>query len=597
MTFDVEHRQLWRLRWLALLALDLIFWFLAIEVATIARYEGETRLIDQRLILLGALLIAALHTLLGSLLRLYHGRYPVGSADEITALAVTVAGSGIGLFGATVVLPTQLVPMSVPPIGAAIALILMLGLRLVLRRTREGAARPRQGEPTLIFGAGDAGAQLVLSMLRDPSSPFLPVGLLDDDPRKKHSRVGGVRMLGTRAAIGQVAARTGATTLVVAIPSADAALVRAVSGLAVEAGLTVKVLPGIAALLSSRVGIRDVRDIDLADVLGRRQINTDVSSIADYLTNRRVLITGAGGSIGAELCRQVHRFGPAELMMLDRDESALHAVQLSLYGRAELGARDVILADLRESDVISEVFERRRPDVVFHAAALKHVNMLEQFPEEAWKTNVLGTHNVLTAAATVGVRSFINISTDKAANPTNVLGRSKRIAERLTAHFAEHQHSAFLSVRFGNVLGSRGSVLTTFAAQIAAGGPVTVTDPAVTRYFMTIQEAVELVIQAGALGANGDVLVLDMGQPVSIADVARQLIGMAHQSVELIFTGLRPGEKLHEDLFGDDEVDSRPRHPLISHVSVPSISPRALSADGWTAVLARAHAMSAHGPR
>lgn len=583
---------LWRLRWMGLLTADLVTWLLAIEVTTLARYEGETALVDQRLVALAVCLAASLHAVLGSALRLYQGRYPVGSADEITALGIAVAGAAVGLFLATALLPTQLIPMSVPIGGAAVGFVVMLGLRLILRRTREGAARPRDGEPTLIFGAGDAGAQLIMSMLRDSSSPYLPVGLLDDDPRKRHFRISRVRMLGTREDIAEAATRTGATTLVVAIPSAEAALVRDVSGVAAEAGLTVKVLPGIAELLSSRVGIRDVRDIDLADVLGRRQIDTDVQSIAGYLTNKRVLITGAGGSIGAELCRQVRSFGPAELIMLDRDESALHAVQLSLYGRAELGASDVVLADIRDAEAISDIFDRRRPEVVFHAAALKHVNMLEQYPEEAWKTNVLGTRNVLDAAASYGVGSFINISTDKAADPVNVLGHSKRIAERLTAHYADCAQGVraqYLSVRFGNVLGSRGSVLTTFAAQIAGGGPVTVTDPAVTRYFMTIEEAVQLVIQAGALGHGGQALVLDMGQPVLIADVARQLIAMAHQHVELVFTGLRPGEKLHEALLGQGETDHRPLHPLISHVAVPSLTRHAVSRAAWADLLVPSH--------
>jgi FlaA1/EpsC-like NDP-sugar epimerase len=237
----------------------------------------------------------------------------------------------------------------------------------------------------------------------------------------------------------------------------------------------------------------------------------------------------------------------------------------------------VILADIRDGEALRALFLQRRPDVVFHAAALKHVNMLEQYPDEGWKTNVLGTRNVLAAATAVGVTHFINVSTDKAADPVNVLGRTKRLAERLTAAYAEKADGRFLSVRFGNVLGSRGSVLETFAAQIARGGPVTVTDPAVTRYFMTIPEAVQLVIQAGAIGKDGEALVLDMGEPVRIADVAAQLIAMEHRPINILYTGLRPGEKLHEDLLGVGETDSRPVHPLISHVPVPLIDPDGLA--------------------
>jgi FlaA1/EpsC-like NDP-sugar epimerase len=257
--------------------------------------------------------------------------------------------------------------------------------------------------------------------------------------------------------------------------------------------------------------------------------------------------------------------------MLDRDESALHAVQLSLQGRALLDSAELILADLRDPEAIREVFATRRPQVVFHAAALKHLPLLERYPAEAVKTNVWGTQTVLDAAR--DVEKFVNISTDKAANPISVLGYSKRITERLTAYASMVAPGTFLNVRFGNVLGSRGSVLTAFQAQAAAGGPITVTDPEVTRYFMTVQEAVALVIQAAAIGGDAEALVLDMGDPVRIADVAAQLAEQAPGPVEIVYTGLRPGEKLHEELFADGEQDLRPLHPLISHVKVPPLNP------------------------
>jgi FlaA1/EpsC-like NDP-sugar epimerase len=340
----------------------------------------------------------------------------------------------------------------------------------------------------------------------------------------------------------------------------------------------VKVLPSTSEMLSASVGIRDLRDINIGDVLGRKQVDTDVASIAGYLTGRRVLVTGAGGSIGSELCRQISRFGLAELIMLDRDESALHAVQLSLTGRALLDGRDVVLCDIRDAEALNQIFLSRRPDVVFHAAALKHLPMLEQYPAEAVKTNVIGTHNVLGAAARADVELFVNISTDKAANPSSVLGYSKRIAERITAAYARSASGNYLSVRFGNVLGSRGSVLTTFAEQIASGGPITVTDPEITRYFMTIEEACQLVVQAGAIGRPGEALVLEMGEPVKILDVAHHLIRLAAQPVKVEFTGLRVGEKLHEELFGEHEPrDVRPWHPQVSHVPVVAIDPHLAS--------------------
>jgi FlaA1/EpsC-like NDP-sugar epimerase len=427
--------------------------------------------------------------------------------------------------------------------------------------------------PVLILGAGEAGRQLIRSMQRDVSRNWCPIALLDDHPHKRFLQIHGVPVLGTSDDIGKVASSTGASLLVVAIPSADAALIRKATDAAASAEIDIKVLPAVSELLGNRVDVRDVRDIETKDLLGRHEIDVDLDVIAGYLTGQRVLVTGAGGSIGSELCRQIHRWRPEELIMLDRDESALHAVQLSITGKALLDTDDVVLADIRDVEAIERVFRERQPDVVFHAAALKHLPMLEQYPGEAVKTNVWGTLTVLEAARRSGVDRFVNISTDKAANPTSVLGYSKRLAEGLTAAIAGVGAGTYLSVRFGNVLGSRGSVLTTFTAQIAAGGPVTVTHPDVSRFFMTVQEAVQLVIEAAAIGGDGEVLVLDMGEPVSIDAFARQLISLSGRSVDIEYTGLRPGEKIHEELFGDYETDVRAVHPLVSHTPVPPLEP------------------------
>lgn len=312
----------------------------------------------------------------------------------------------------------------------------------------------------------------------------------------------------------------------------------------------------------------------LYDILGRPQAHTDLGSTVEHLTGKRVLVLGAGGSIGSELCRQIRDFDPAELMLVDRDESALHAVQLSLYGRALLSTPDTILADVRDVEGIRALFAARRPQVVFHAAALKHLPLLQSFPGEAIKTNIWGTQCVLDAAR--DVECFVNISTDKAANPTSILGYSKRITERLTAYASTRYPGRFLSVRFGNVLGSRGSAVTAFEAQAAMGGPITVTHPKVTRYLMTVQEAVHLVIQATSMGRRGEVLVANMGKPVAIETIARRIAANCETPVEIVYTGLRPGEKMHEDLFGSDEVELPTCHPLISYVDVPPLNPREL---------------------
>ncbi len=412
-------------------------------------------------------------------------------------------------------------------------------------------------------------------MLKDPSSPYRPVGLVDDDPTKKNLRIEGVRVLGTSEDLPELSRRTGATTLVLAVRAATAAEVRSLAATARAAGLRLLSVPSTSKMLGSEIGLGDIRALTVEDLLGRHQISTDVHEIAAYLTGRRILVTGAGGSIGSELCRQIHAFNPSALIMLERDESALHAVQLSIEGHALLDSADLVLADIRDRRRLGEVFAEQKPDVVFHAAALKHLPLVEANPGEALQSNVWGTLNVLEAAREVGVERFINISTDKAADPTSVLGWTKRIAERLTAEFAR-DGSLYMSVRFGNVLGSRGSVLHTFADQVARGGPITLTDARVTRYFMTVPEAVELVIQCGAIGGAGESLVLDMGEPVLIAELAARIADLAGATVEIVETGLRPGEKLHEDLIGVDEVGTRRAHPLITHVPVPPLAAAAV---------------------
>ncbi|RZU50147.1 FlaA1/EpsC-like NDP-sugar epimerase [Krasilnikovia cinnamomea] len=516
-----------------------------------------------------------LQTAIGHQQYLYRGRYGFGTFEEVRAVSTTVLAVVVVLSVVDLLVPGRPMPLSAPLLGGPVALVVMLGVRYLRRLQTERRLRPdaAQATPVLLFGAGAAGQRLLRSLLQDPSGQYVPVGLLDDDPAKRHLQVSGVPVLGARENIPDALTSTGARTLIFAVANADGSLIRHIRGLTLGAGASFKVVPSVSELLDGRVRASDVRDVKVSDLLGRHQIDTDLEAIAGYLKGKRVLVTGAGGSIGSELCRQLDRFEPAQLMMLDRDESALHAVQLSLRGRALLDSPDLILADLRDTEGIKALFEERRPEVVFHAAALKHLPLLETHPGEAVKSNVWGTQTVLEAAAAAGVERFVNISTDKAANPSSVLGYSKRITERLTAHASTTSDGTFLSVRFGNVLGSRGSVLTAFAAQIAAGGPITVTDPDVTRYFMTVQEAVQLVIQAAAIGRDGEALVLEMGQPVRIAQVAKQMAEQADTPVEIVFTGLRPGEKLHEELFGEGEQDARPLHPLISHVAVPPLDP------------------------
>jgi FlaA1/EpsC-like NDP-sugar epimerase len=557
--------------------IDALLWYASVVAAVWARYDFQPQTPQLRQSLIFATGAVAAQLVIGLVSGAYIGRYRAGSFEEAQSLALGTLLVGVLLVAWALAADPIIVPRSTPFVATVIALTARLAARSVLRAytTHQRGDRP-DAERVVIFGAGDAGAQLVRQMRVDRTSPFLPVALLDDDPAKRQLRIQGVRVRGTRADLEAVAARVQASTLVVALPQADAELLREISGAAGRVGLHTLVLPPLERIVRGRVLPTDLREVDVNDLLGRHPVRLDLRSITDQLAGRKVLVTGAGGSIGSELCRQIHRFGPAELLMLDRDESALHAVQLSITGRAMLDGSDTILADIRDLDALTRIFLDRRPDVVFHAAALKHLPLLESYPLEAWKTNVVGSANVLDAAARAGVKTFVNVSTDKAANPTSVLGYSKRVAERLTADYASRETGTFVSVRFGNVLGSRGSVLKTFEKQIRSGGPVTVTDPEVSRFFMTISEACQLVLQAAAIGGDGEAMVLDMGEPVKIADVARTLIERhaPEERIDVVFTGLRHGEKLHEELFGDGEPrDHRPRHRLISHVPVPAIDP------------------------
>ncbi|GAA4286968.1 nucleoside-diphosphate sugar epimerase/dehydratase [Georgenia daeguensis] len=560
------------------LAWDAASWVIAAGMVTgVANWH----LSAHQWVVVGSYVLAAcvLQVLVGLALKLYLGRYRFATFDENVGLAVAtgLVGLALAIFSLSVHgLESVAVAVSVlcPPL-ALLSMVLGRGAYRA-RHDRERPPAP-SCERVVVYGAGDAGSQLVRLIAEDRSVGYHVVGLVDDDRLKRHLVIHGCRVIGTGTQLVERAREAGATIVILAIPSAGAELVRRVSDEVSAAGLKFLTLPPLREMIARPVQLGDVRDLDIADLLGRRQVDTDVERIADHLAGRRVLITGAGGSIGSELARQVHLFGPASLIMLDRDESGLHGVQLSIYGHALLDTPDVVLCDIRDEEALRTVFATHRPEVVFHAAALKHLPMLEQYPDEGWKTNVLGTRNVLRLAAEFGVERFVNISTDKAADAKSVLGMTKRLAERLTAWFAEHHEGTFVSVRFGNVLGSRGSVLHTFREQIARGGPVTVTDPAVTRYFMTIPEACELVIQAAAIGHDGEVLVLDMGEPVRIVDVARRMIAQSGRDVKIVFTGMRPGEKLHEDLFSPVEHHSRSEHPAIEVVDVPSIDPAHLS--------------------
>lgn len=558
---------------------DAALWAAMFVVALWMRYDFS---VDQLSLSLGMgrfyVVLAALIVLtcvIGWFTGLYRGRFVPGSALESTVLTFVFATASVIVFlGNLAGGQYEGVPRSNPIVAGAFSVLSALVLRSMVRRKKLfGAGAAKDAERALVFGAGDGGLQLVRQLRRSEGSQFNPVGILDDDPGKRNMVIEGVRVHGGRERLEGLAQKSGASTLLLAVPSLPSDELIEIRDRAEAAGLRVLVLPPLDSMMRGRVAANELREINVNDLLGRQPAHLNQTQIAEYLRGKRVMVTGAGGSIGSELCRQIMRFRPAELMMLDRDESGLHAVQLSIHDQAMLDGDDTILASIRDRESIIDVFATRKPQIVFHAAALKHMPLLEHYPLEALKTNVLGTLNLLEAASMSGVETFVNISTDKAANPSSALGTSKRIAERLTAGMAiSDELTKYVSVRFGNVLGSRGSVLTVFEKQIKDGGPLTVTDPEVDRFFMTIPEACQLVLQAAAVGSSGDTLVLDMGEPIKIADVARTLIEQSGKQLEIVYTGLRDKEKLSEELFDDtEEPEISSQHEALYEVRVPAI--------------------------
>lgn len=560
------------------LAIDSFLWAVMYLVSAWQRADFEKQRASEMLsapTFLYVLVATVVTTgLLGLATGIYRGRFVPGSLLEATWVTVTLVAGAIVIFLVLMTVQTGgSYPRALPIVAASFTVLSALALRAVVRgREILGAGAKADAERVIVFGAGSGGRQLVKQLRHSPVSTYFPVALLDDDASKRGMIVEGVKVAGSREDLERVAGREHVGTLIIAVPSLEKDDIFELRDRAEAVGLDVLILPPLGELMTSRSSIDELREINVNDLLGRKPAKLNQTQIADYVRGRKILVTGAGGSIGSELCRQLARFRPNELMMLDRDESGLHATQLSLQDQAMLDGDDTILASIRDRETIFKILNKRRPDIVFHAAALKHMPLLEHYPIEAMKTNVIGTQNLLDAAAAAGVQTFVNISTDKAANPCSILGLSKRVAERLTAGKSVVESGKYVSVRFGNVLGSRGSVLTVFEKQIQAGGPVTITDPDVNRFFMTIPEACQLVVQAAAVGNSGDTLVLDMGEPVRIEDVARTLIEQSNKSIEIVYTGLRNNEKLSEELFDDSETAvTSPLHDALSIVRVPPL--------------------------
>jgi FlaA1/EpsC-like NDP-sugar epimerase len=482
-------------------------------------------------------------------------------ASILEAKRILLAGAAVTLFSvAGLLVAERSVPLSVAVTGGVVA----TGLMGVLRFQSRLFAFRRHGDDGLrviVVGAGESAGAILRELARHDEQEISIVGLLDDDPRKLGRWLGGVPIVGTVDQLVECGRLLDADQVLLAIPSADSTLIRQVADSAAQLALPLKVLPSVSELMNGQPRLRDVRDLSIDDLLGRQQVSTDLASVQALIRGRRVLVTGGGGSIGSEIVRQVAAYEPSRLLVLDRDETHLFDSLASVGGDAV-----PVLLDIRDRQRLVRMFLAERPDIIFHAAANKHVPLLESHPGEAAATNVFGTSNLVQAARAAGVSRVVFVSTDKAVNPQSVMGASKRVGEQLVLTGAP-AGAGWCAVRFGNVLGSRGSVVPTFVRQIREGGPVTVTHPDMTRYFMSIPEAVQLVLQAAAFAEDREVFMLDMGQPVRIVDLATRMISLAGlrvgTDIAIEVTGPRPGEKLTEELHTADERPLPTTHPKI----------------------------------
>jgi FlaA1/EpsC-like NDP-sugar epimerase len=506
----------------------------------------------------------------------------VSTRDMWRALLGVGVASLIALVAVYFFYPVQKLrlPRSVAILDPLLLLAFVAGSRLLARTLIE---RPKsglvaRGREVLIVGAGDAGQLILRELQRSKLLDSTPIGLVDDDPRKRGMRLHGVRVLGTTAELPQILRNNRPDEVLIAIPSAPGATRRRVVEVARQENIPVKTLPGLYELLEGDLDLAEqIRPVQVEDLLGRQPVDVDFASIASYLRGQTVLVTGAGGSIGSELCRQIARADPARIVLVDQSESALFDIERELVDERGFTAGFPVLADVKNRSRMRQVFEKYAPTVVFHAAAYKHVTLMEANPLESVRNNVLGTRVVAETALQAGVARFVLISTDKALNPNSVYGQSKTLCEWIVAaHGGSDVQTRFAAVRFGNVLNSTGSVIPIFRRQIERGGPLTVTDPEMTRFFMTIPEAAALVIQAGAIGGRGQIFVLDMGEPIRILDLARNMISLSGRepdSLEIKFIGARAGEKIHEELFAEGETWKPTAHAKILALDVDRIDP------------------------
>jgi len=502
---------------------------------------------------------------------IYHWAWQYASVKELISLVEAVGISSMLIAFSILIFGFVGFPFRVLVVDAVICFAFLGGGRLFIRHWMQNMHKGnKMGKKRviLIVGAGDAGEMISREMLKLPHLGYSPVGFVDDDNTKKGMYIHGLPILGETNEIRTLVDKYSIDEIVIAIPSAAGKEIRRIVNYCEESKVLFRIVPGVYELIDGSIHISQIRNVQIDDLLGREPVAIDLKEIAGYLTDAVILVTGAGGSIGSEICKQVALFQPKELLLFGRGENSIFNIEWELRKKYPFLNIKVVIGDMRDNLKVDYLFKKYHPTVVFHAAAHKHVSLMEANPDEAILNNILGTQNLIRAADHYGVKIFVNISTDKAVNPTSVMGASKRIIEMiLQAQAQGGSETKFVSVRFGNVLDSRGSVVPIFKQQILAGGPVTITHPGVTRYFMTIPEAVQLVIQAGAMGKGGEIFILDMGEPVKILDLAKDLIKLSGlevgQDIEIKIIGLRPGEKLFEEIFTSSEGTRATKHKKI----------------------------------
>lgn len=549
-----------KMRMVLLIFVDIVMIHLSYWIAGYLRFEGEGNAQFMNAYVAGAIVITLIKLSVFIAFRLYQSLWRYASIEELVQVMLAVISAN-GITIIVLYFMQQHFPRSILIIVAVLDVMLIGGVRLVYRVYSRVVHSRLLGDNTykriMVVGAGDAGAMVVKELKNNYKYHGKPVALIDDDVTKYGQIINGVSVVGQRYEIFEIVKKKNIDEIIIAIPSASRADLKEIMDECNRTECKVKCLPTLDKLMDRKVKLSDIRDVKIEDLLGREEISLNMDGISHYIANKTVLVTGGGGSIGSELCRQIAQFSPRELVIIDIYENNAYDLQNELKRKLSGLNLNVIIASVRDKRRIDNIFGEIKPDVVFHAAAHKHVPLMEDHPSEAIKNNIFGTLNVAKAADKHCVKQFVQISTDKAVNPTNVMGATKRTCEMIIQGIAKVSATKFVAVRFGNVLGSNGSVIPLFKRQISEGGPITLTHPDIIRYFMTIPEAARLVIQAGGMAKGGEIFILDMGEPVKIMDLAEDLIRKAglqpHTDIPIKITGLRPGEKLYEELLMDEE--------------------------------------------